>query len=334
MSKLLNRRNFLKAAAPLIAAPALLSNQDLFAAKTEKANLINPPLEVLYDTLGNATDGWKYAGQGGYNSTVANALGLNYSVVTCYRGTLSTAKRLRGFETASGAYNFLSMSYIPMTRFLNHMWLGIWRADTGTFYQQPIAPTSVGLPGASLTSINLGIPTTGDYLTPIFEGNRPVYVFGWDNLDVLLPANVGLEISLQFEESAALGDTGSIRGSFPWINQQLRASSSFGNATIGQPMACRITVSDIVTAANAEISGRVVNSFGRGIPRAMLTLQNSGSGTTVSAISNSFGYFRFTEQPAGETYLLSIAAKKYTFNPNVQVINLTSSINDLVFVGN
>jgi hypothetical protein len=76
------------------------------------------------------------------------------------------------------------------------------------------------------------------------SGGRAIYVFGWDNLDVVLPVNVELEMSVQFEEAAALGDTGVISGSSrPGPNMRY-AGSDFGNDIVGQPMATRIKVSN------------------------------------------------------------------------------------------
>ena len=125
------------------------------------------------------------------------------------------------------------------------MWLGIWRTDVGTFYQQPIAPTTVGLPGGSLTSINLGTPTVGSYVMPAGTfGTSGVYVFGWDNLNVLLPANVGLQMSVQFEAAVQLFDKAVIFGSSRPGPNMLSTSTDFGNLTIAQPLAARIKVSN------------------------------------------------------------------------------------------
>jgi hypothetical protein len=209
---------------------------------TPQVNVVASQLEVLYDTLGNAADGWGWSGQEGYITTVSNSSGLNYNLVTDYIGTLPTAKRLRGFEFAGAAINISTYEFIPWSRFLEHMWLGIWRTDITTFYQSPVA---VSAGGGSLTTINLGTPTTGSYITPVGQVfDDPVYVFGWDNLDVLLPANVMIEMSLQFEETAALFDRGGIYSSSRPGPDMLVANSQTGNGIISKPMAARIKVSN------------------------------------------------------------------------------------------
>ena len=221
-----------------LTAEAVLANGTITATPPVNVTVGASQLEVLYDTLGNATDGWGWAGQGGYISTFSDSLGQNFNVVTSYIGTLANPKRLRGFEFAGNAFNTISNQLIPWNRFLGHMWLGIWRTDVGTFYQTPL--------GGTLTRLNLGNPTVGSYITPVGQdsGGDPIYVFGWDNIDVLLPINVPLQMSLQFEESAALGDVGTVFGSSRPGPRMLSASSQSGNEVIVQPMAARIKVSN------------------------------------------------------------------------------------------
>jgi len=267
MSKLYDRRNFLQAAASLLAAPAILLNQNAIAAFEGKTTALTtpppPPLEVLYDTLGNATTGWSWVGQGIYSSILSNSLALNYIIVTCYIGTLSSPKRLRGFECAVTARNSVSGMNMPLSNFLGRFYLGIWRTDVGTFYQDPVPN---GSPGGSLTRIVFGAnnPNVGSVSTPVgITGSSSVYFIGWDNLDVMLPANVGIQMAF-YAEGIQLGDVLGVCGSSRPGPNMLRASTTSGNTTIGQPMATRITVSDLVpTAASVGIFGRVVNKLER-----------------------------------------------------------------------
>lgn len=328
MPKLYDRRNFLQtAAASLLAAPAILSNQNAIAAFQGKPTALTtppPPLEVLYDTLGNATDGWGWAGQGGYTSTFQNSLALNYNVVTLYIGTLSTAKRIRMIEVAGGARNSATCQSLTPSYFNNKTWLRIWNSNTQSFWSDPLGGSVYS---AILPVINLGDPETP--VEPPLPCGSGRYVFGWGNLDIPLPANVPLQISLQFE-GTQLGDTASVAGSSISGPNMLRASSSTGNATIGQPMATRITVSDLApTAASVGISGRVVNKAGRGINGVRLTLVDAQNSRTTSSISNPFGYFRFTGLTAGGSYILSATAKRYTFRQYPQVFQLLEDVTDL-----
>lgn len=85
-------------------------------------------------------------------------------------------------------------------------------------------------------------------------------------------------------------------------------------------MASRTRVADIVTAANCEISGRVLNQSGCGIVRAKMTLQNARTGETVSMLSNPFGYFRFAWLPAADFYILLGQCKRTHFHTGHAVV--------------
>ena len=82
------------------------------------------------------------------------------------------------------------------------------------------------------------------------------------------------------------------------------------------------------TAAAVSVSGRVLTAQGRGLRNARLTLTDS-SGNTRTAISTTFGYYRFDEVAAGETYILEVGSKQYSFSP--QVLTVMEEISDLNF---
>ncbi len=81
------------------------------------------------------------------------------------------------------------------------------------------------------------------------------------------------------------------------------------------------------TAASISIGGQVTVG-GRGLARARVTLTDS-SGATSDAITDSFGYYRFEAVAAGDTFVLSVASKRYTFAP--QVLTLAEGLEDLNF---
>jgi hypothetical protein len=85
------------------------------------------------------------------------------------------------------------------------------------------------------------------------------------------------------------------------------------------------------TAAPASVSGRVVSSSGMGVRNAIVSLQD-GNGSLVTARTNTFGYFQFNSVQTGQTYVLSVQAKGYTFAP--KALSLTSDLTDLIIYGN
>ena len=87
------------------------------------------------------------------------------------------------------------------------------------------------------------------------------------------------------------------------------------------------------TAADVSVSGRVLTASGRGIRNVRITLTDS-SGNTKTAVSTTFGYYRFDNVTAGETYIITAKGKRYEFSPPAQVINVNEDAVDINFTAN
>ncbi len=85
------------------------------------------------------------------------------------------------------------------------------------------------------------------------------------------------------------------------------------------------------TAATVSISGRVTTASGRGIKNVRLTLTDS-SGQIRTATTSSFGYYRFDDVLAGETYILSAVGKRYTFSQPVRVLSINDAADGVDFI--
>ncbi len=85
------------------------------------------------------------------------------------------------------------------------------------------------------------------------------------------------------------------------------------------------------TAATVSISGRVMTASGRGIMNVRLSLTDS-NGQVRTARTTSFGYYRFDDVQAGETYILSAIGKRYTFSQPVQVLNINEETDAVNFI--
>ncbi|MGI8639174.1 MAG: carboxypeptidase regulatory-like domain-containing protein [Pyrinomonadaceae bacterium] len=84
------------------------------------------------------------------------------------------------------------------------------------------------------------------------------------------------------------------------------------------------------TAASVSVSGRVLSAAnGRGVFGARVTLVDA-NGATRYAMTNPFGYYRFNEVAAGETYIFTATHKRYQFAP--QVVSVTEELTELNFV--
>ncbi|MFN0278423.1 MAG: choice-of-anchor Q domain-containing protein [Pyrinomonadaceae bacterium] len=73
---------------------------------------------------------------------------------------------------------------------------------------------------------------------------------------------------------------------------------------------------ELVKAApnHAEISGRLLDAMGQGIPMTQITLIGL-DGTTRSIVSNGFGYYRFGRLQVGQTYTISVETRRHAFTP-------------------
>lgn len=85
------------------------------------------------------------------------------------------------------------------------------------------------------------------------------------------------------------------------------------------------------TAANVVVSGRVLTANGRGIRNVQITV-TFPTGETRATRSSSFGYYRFADIPAGDTYIFSVSAKNYVFDQPIQIRNPGDDTQDVDFV--
>lgn len=85
------------------------------------------------------------------------------------------------------------------------------------------------------------------------------------------------------------------------------------------------------TAAQVSVSGRVLTANGIGLRNARLTLTNQ-AGETQSAVTSAFGYFRFSEVAAGETYILTVHSKRFMFGNPTRILAVTEEVSDVVFI--
>jgi hypothetical protein len=85
------------------------------------------------------------------------------------------------------------------------------------------------------------------------------------------------------------------------------------------------------TAASVAVAGRVMTQTGRAIRNVVITMTDA-TGYVRVATTSSFGYYRFEDVPAGETYTFEVKAKRYRFAQAAQVRSITQDIDDIIFV--
>lgn len=79
------------------------------------------------------------------------------------------------------------------------------------------------------------------------------------------------------------------------------------------------------SAAPVEVQGRVLTAYGAGIRNVRVVLTES-DGSVHETVTGTFGYFRFTQLPAGQIAIVDVFAKRYTFSVPSQVISLKDNV--------
>ncbi len=85
------------------------------------------------------------------------------------------------------------------------------------------------------------------------------------------------------------------------------------------------------TAAQVSVRGRVTTASGDGIRNVFVTLTDS-NGNSRSKLTGKFGAFQFRDVAAGETYVISVSARRYSFSQPSQVRFVSEDLTDIDFI--
>ena len=103
----------------------------------------------------------------------------------------------------------------------------------------------------------------------------------------------------------------------------------------GESVNCKFHNSQLTpSAAPASVSGRAVDSFGRGISGARISVMDAQTGTTVYALTNPFGYYTFADLEVGNFYVMSISHKRYQFADDTRTFSLQEDLTGVDFMAN
>jgi hypothetical protein len=80
---------------------------------------------------------------------------------------------------------------------------------------------------------------------------------------------------------------------------------------------CYEKVSFIPTSAMAMLAGRATVNTGyvRGSGRLAVTILNTNTMETRVVFTNRLGFYEFNDLPVGDTYVISVSGKGYSFTP-------------------
>lgn len=91
-------------------------------------------------------------------------------------------------------------------------------------------------------------------------------------------------------------------------------------------------VNDLLLAANATVTGRVSMPGGRGIRNVLVNAMDLSTGQIISARTNSFGYYRLTELQVGGSYLVTVKARGYSFEPASRILSIGEDLAEVDFI--
>jgi hypothetical protein len=149
-------------------------------------------------------------------------------------------------------------------------------------------------------------------------------LFGLVATTVNQTSQLGDDDSSDSDAVNVLNPPGSPAGTFPVITLTTGGPGS-NNHTFD------VGFRSVPTAANVSLQGRVMLPAGNGIRNVRVTLTEQ-DGTQHYAITGTFGYYRFTDLRAGQTVVVSVAAKRYTFSEPDRVVSLQDNLTDFNFI--
>ncbi len=191
-----------------------------------------------------------------------------------------------------------------------------------------IAAATVNFPAAQTGTANeQGLDGAG--LPPITNGTPKLY---YDISTTAPSANAGVCFNVA-----------SLAGSFAnlkvyhlenniWVDRTAVSNTSPNLCTTALPSFSPFAIVQLApTAAEVSVGGRAVTKSGRGINNLTVRLINA-DGTMRTVRTTTFGYFKFEKVTAGQTVVVQVLGKNYNFSSSSQIVNLTDSSGDLLFV--
>lgn len=87
-------------------------------------------------------------------------------------------------------------------------------------------------------------------------------------------------------------------------------------------------------AGESMLSGRVVTAQGAGIRNAIVTVSGGNLTRPRSLATGTFGRYQFNGLDSGETYVVTVSAKRFSFGTPSMLVSLDQDLDDVNFVSN
>ena len=196
--------------------------------------------------------------------------------------------------------------------------------DIGAF-EQNITFNQTSLPNGSVNAnYNQTLSVTRQTNFADFADIQPKNLVAPFTFSIVSIAGQNLPPGLSLAPNGTLSGTPTMTGTFTFT---VKATDADGMASV-QQFAMQILAP---TAANVSVSGRISAANGNGIRNIIVTLTDT-NGNTLTTRTGSFGYFRFDEIGVGETYIISVSSKRFTFIQPSRVISVNDELTNIDFI--
>jgi hypothetical protein len=194
---------------------------------------------------------------------------------------------------AAGSTNFFQFQLSGVSSYQNYM----------LFFQSQRS-------GTGPVNADIQYSTNGTTFTTFQTVNPGNGVFAAFNIDLSAVAAIENQPTVYFRILGSGGTGGA--GTFRIDNFQVQAMGT--------------------TAAPATLGGRVLDANGRGLGKVRVILAGGSLSQPVYTLTSPFGYYSFDGIASGETYVVTVASKTYTFSQPSQIVSLQDSATETNFV--
>jgi hypothetical protein len=115
-----------------------------------------------------------------------------------------------------------------------------------------------------------------------------------------------------------------------FASQSTNNTPSSTNGTTDQVIGS-VPLPSVPTAAAATIGGRITMPNGKGVSGVKVTITGVSKGESRTVLSGSSGHYSFADVEVGDTYVITVTGKHYTFAQSTQVQMVLDDRNDINF---
>lgn len=153
---------------------------------------------------------------------------------------------------------------------------------------------------------------------------------------IIVSAQVASGGNYSLEKTVVAGGGGNSAGgtySLSGTSAQNLAGTNKGGSSYTEKSGFWIPETMAPTAATVSVGGRILTSNGAGIRNVVVTITNM-AGQSRTTISSSLGYYSFSDIEVGDTYIITVSAKRFRFSLQKRVVAVNEELLDLDFIAN